>query len=113
MESFRRRAVVVSTILGFGITRLLTSLVFMFRARGRNRLDWLPLVCAATIFVQTLLFWWTLGRLGAQVPQWTFAKFLFLVIQVMALFLASTLIMPTSEAEEGASLRACFDGDGR
>jgi len=43
MDSFRWVAVVLSIILGLGVTRLLSSAVEVFRSRNQAHLDWVPL----------------------------------------------------------------------
>ena len=113
MDTFRWIAVVVSMILGLGVTRLLSSAVAVFKSRRRAAVDWLPLVWALVIFVQQIDFWWSLEELSILVPKWTFAEFLMLVALVLVLFLAAALILPQAEMERGDTLRGFFDRDGR
>jgi hypothetical protein len=113
MDTFRWIAVVVSMILGLGVTRLLSSAVAVFKSRRRASVDWLPLVWALVIFVQQIDFWWSLEELSVLVPKWTFAEFLMLVALVLVLFLAAALILPQAEMERGDTLRGFFDRDGR
>ena len=100
-------------ILGLGVARLLASAAAVFRARRHAILDWLPLVWSVLIFLQQLAFWWSLEELATMTMKWSFPSFLLLVGLVLALFLAAALILPPSEIDEGASLRAYFEKDGR
>jgi hypothetical protein len=113
MDTFRWIAVIVAMILGLGLARLLISAIGIFHARRRARLDWLPLVWAATIFLQEVAFWWNLEAAASRVTNWTLPSFLMLVGLVLALFLAAALILPFNELKEGESLRTFFEQDGR
>lgn len=113
MDTFRWIAVVVSMILGLGVTRLLSSVVAVFKSRHRATMDSLPLIWAAVIFVQQVDFWWSLEELSVLIPRWSFAEFLMLVGLVLLLFLAAALILPQAEMEPGDGLRDYFDQDGR
>lgn len=113
MDTFRWIAVVVSMILGLGVTRLLSSAVAVFKSRHRANMDSLPLIWAAVIFVQQVDFWWSLEELAVLIPRWSFAEFLMLVGLVLLLFLAAALILPQAEMEAGDGLRDHFDQDGR
>jgi hypothetical protein len=113
MEAFRWVTVIVSIILGLGLTRILTSAISVFRARKRASLDWLPLVWAGTIFLQQIGFWWSLDELSKLVPHWSLGAFLFLVCLVLSLFIAAALILPSHDMVKGESLRDYFQMDGR
>jgi hypothetical protein len=110
MDTFRWLAVVLSTIIGLGITRVLSGFVSAFKLRRRARPDWLPLLIAAVILSEILQFWWALAELLNR-PDWTVTDFMLLIALVMQLFLAAALITP-SEAEimEEAGF---FERDGR
>lgn len=70
MGNFRWIAVIGSLILGLGAARLLISAVSIFHAR-RMTLDWLPLVWAATTFLRSVAFWWSLEEAASRVTAWT------------------------------------------
>jgi hypothetical protein len=113
MEAFRWVTVIVSILLGLGLTRILTSAISVFLARKRASLDWLPLVWAGTIFLQQIGFWWSLDELSKLVPHWTLGAFLFLVCIVLSLFIAAALILPSHDMGKDESLRDYFQMDGR
>jgi hypothetical protein len=113
MEAFRWVTIIVSILLGLGLTRILTSAISVFRARKRASLDWIPLVWAGTIFLQQIGFWWTLDELSKLVPHWSLGSFLFLVCLVLSLFVAAALILPSHDMVKDESLRDYFQMDGR
>lgn len=110
MDTFRWLAVVLSTVLGLGITRVLTGFVAAFKMRARTRPDWLPLLLGAVVLAEILQFWWALVELLHRTG-WSATDFVLLVTLVLLLFLAAALIMPTeSDLAEGPGF---FERDGR
>ncbi|SHG11420.1 hypothetical protein SAMN02745157_3639 [Kaistia soli DSM 19436] len=112
MDTFRWMSTVFSLILGLGVARILLASIALFRARGLVRIDWLPCVWAAIIFLQQITFWWSIEELATTIPRWTFPNFLLLVSLVLTLFLAAASILP-SEGFSSGSLRDFFERDGR
>lgn len=110
MDTFRWLAVVLSTILGLGTTRILSGFVSAFKMRRRTRPDWVPLLMGAVVLIEIFQFWWALAEL-LQRQTWSMSDFGLLVALVMVLFLAAALISP-SEADlaEGPGF---FQRDGR
>jgi hypothetical protein len=113
MESFRWIAAALSMILGLAVTRVLSGLVEVFRARSTARLDWIPVAWAMILFVMQLQFWWAVIELQDLVQTWTLASFLLLVSLPLLLFLAAALVLPGQRMEPGDSLAGFFERDGR
>ncbi|MDX2197446.1 MAG: hypothetical protein SF069_00570 [Phycisphaerae bacterium] len=113
MDSFRWITTVLSMILGLGVTRLLSSVIAMFRSRAHSRLDWIPLVWAGCIFVWQLQFWWAIIELPGLVKVWTLGYFLTLVTLTLLLFVAAALVLPPGELAGHESMTAAFERDGR
>ena len=109
MDTFRWLAVVLSAVLGLGVTRVLTGFISVFKMRRRTRPDWLPLLMGAVVLAEMLQFWWALVELLHR-QHWTAIDFLLLVALVMLLFLAA-LIMPTKT--DLAESPGFFERDGR
>ncbi|MBS0640703.1 MAG: hypothetical protein U1E70_00205 [Acetobacteraceae bacterium] len=112
-DTFRWISIAVSIILGLGVARLLTAAVAQFHARRHRTLDWLPITWAATIFLQQLVFWWSLDELIIIVPRWTMGGFALLVGLALMLFLAAALILPHSDTGRTLGMRDFFEEDGR
>jgi hypothetical protein len=113
MDSFRWIAVVLSMILGLGITRLLSSVVEVFRSRNQVELDWVPFVWAGCIFIWQLQFWWGIIELPSLLKAWSLGSFLTLVSLTLLLFVSAGLVLPPSMLEKNDSLKRAFDRDGR
>ncbi len=113
MDSFRWISVVLSLILGFGVTRLLSASVMLFRSRSRAHIDWIPLAWAGCIFLWQLQFWWAIIELPMLVKTWTLGYFLVLIFLTMLLFVSAALVLPDRELKQGESILATFEVDGR
>lgn len=111
MQTLQWISVIMAIILGLGITRLLTALVALFKARRRTTIDWLPLAWAGALFLTQLQFWWALGDLAAIKPAFPYLQFLGLVALPLTLFLAAALLLPFGE--DTANLRGYFEDDGK
>lgn len=110
MDTFRWIAVVLSTVLGLGIARILSGYVAVFKLRAKVGFDWLPLLLSAVVLGEILQFWWAIAELGARTG-WSLADFTILVVLVMLLFLSAALIAPTDgDLDQRTSY---FERDGR
>ena len=110
MDFFRWIAVVLSTILGLGIARILSGFVTVFKARDRVAPDWLSLILAGVILGEFLQFWWALAEL-AKIKSWSLGDFTLLTALAMALFLAAALIVP--DDIHNRDPKESFEKDGR
>jgi len=113
MDAFKWISVVLSMILGLGVTRLLSALVTVFRSRKRAGLDWVPLAWAGCIFLWQLQYWWAIIELPGMMDEWTLGSFLMLVSLTLLLFVSAALVLPFTELKEDDTLRASFERDGR
>ncbi|MCP1625877.1 hypothetical protein [Pseudomonas nitroreducens] len=105
-------AVVFAMLTGLGVTRLLSNGAAAMRSRAVAKLDWLPILWSASIFLTQLDYWWALYELKETVPQWTYPAFLQLLISPLALFFAAAMVMPSSELKPGESHREIFESHG-
>jgi hypothetical protein len=107
MTPFEHLAVLVSIVLGLGLTHLLASVHKVVQARRRVRLYALPLVWVALIFVSQIEWWWALFALRAT-ARWNFFYFLFVLLSPVSLYLASAFALPDIERGEEYDLRAYY-----
>jgi len=112
MESFQWVTGTLMMVSSLGMTRMLTSMVALFRSRSQSQLDWIPMVWALSLFYSLLEFSYALTGLPTTGVAWTFQHFLMLFAVVILLFLASALILPPS-LDKGESMRTSFERDGR
>ena len=94
VDSFRWISVLLSMVLGLGITRLLSSAVAVFRSRGYARLEWVPIAWAASIFIWQIQYWWAVIELAGMHETWLLVEFLALLGLALLLFVTAALILP-------------------
>lgn len=109
---FRWISVALSLVLGFGVTRLLSGGVAMFKSRSIASLDWIPLAWAACIFLWQLQFWWAVIELPSLIKTWHLGQFMILLSLTLLLFIAAALILPSTELKKGENLKDSFERDG-
>lgn len=97
----------VSLVLAIGVTHLLHGVADLVRWRGRVRLDWVPLVWAASLFLVAALYWWSLWDLRG--AEWRFPLFFFMLLAPTLLHVAASLLISTEAVEAGASVQSEFD----
>jgi len=90
---FEYLAVIVSVIVGLGLTRILQGVARIVEARARVRVYWVHLVFTGIVFLSHLLFWWLFWS-SRQVEAWSFFPFLFLLLQPILLYLLADLCFP-------------------
>ena len=100
-EAFNYVAVLVSIIIGLGVTRILTGLSDAIQVGNRPRTYWVHTVWMLNMLIDLMLFWWVLYRWNT-VPQWTFFIFLWVNVAPILLYLASGVLCP-SELEKTGS----------
>ena len=112
LSPFRWIAVTLSLILGFGVTRLLSAAVAMFRSRSDAHLDWIPLVWAGCIFLWQIQFWWAVIELPSLIQVWYVGQYLILPGLGLLLFVPAARVLPSSELAAGERLSESFERDG-
>ena len=60
MDAFSYLSVLLSIILGLGLTQLLTAVGRVIRHRDRVRVDWLPMLWAGVLLVVYVQVWWSM-----------------------------------------------------
>ena len=104
---FEHLTVLVSIVLGLGLTHLLSSLHRVIQASRHVRLYWLSLVWVVLIFVSQIEWWWAIFA-QRQNMQWNFFYFLFVLLSPVSLYLASAFALPDIEPGESYDLREYY-----
>jgi len=107
---FEHISVLISIILGLGLTQLLTSVHRLVQARGRVRGYWLPLLWVALIFVSQVEWWWASFALRDDTV-WNFFYFLFVLLSPVTLYLAAAFALPEFEPGQRYDLREYYFGN--
>ena len=107
MDQFNYLAVLISIILGLGITQLLTGAGRLINLRARVRW-YLPVpVWLVVLLLIHVLTWWTMFGLRTH-GDWTFAGFLVTLLQPIVLYLITALLVPELPAEGPIDLRVSY-----
>jgi len=104
MDNFAYLSVFISLILGLGVTHLLTGAASLIRSRSSFRLWWPTPLWMATTFLIQVQTWWAMFALRT-VEHWSFAAFLIVLLQPVAIFMMAALIVPRVVAGEMTDLR--------
>src|SRR5271154_7461784 len=86
--------VVISIIVGLGITTLLKGFAVFVQHPKRAKVSLLHLGWAASLLLWIIHFWWWEFRLTL-VQQWTFAIYFFVILYAILFYFLSTLLFPS------------------
>jgi len=109
VSPFEHISVLISIILGLGITQLLIGLHRLVQARERVKTYWLSLLWAALIFIAQVEWWWSSYALREETI-WNFFYFLFVLLSPVSLYLAAAFALPDIEKGERYDLREYYYG---
>ena len=107
MSPFEHLSVLISIIIGLGLTHLLASVHRLVQARDRVKLHWLPLLWVVLIFISQVEWWWASFEWRTRV-EWNFFYFLFILQSPVALYLAAAFVLPDVEAGESYDLKQYY-----
>lgn len=112
MDEFNYLSVLISIILGLGITRLLKGLGQQIEFRAEIRSYWPSLCWAMTLLLIHVQTWWSMFGLRF-VTNWSFLAFLVVLLQPIVLYLQAALILPSMIAGEKVDLRRHYYAQSR
>lgn len=99
MDAFSYVMVLVSIIIGLGITHVLSAIgKAIHRARGYGspiRLEAVYLLWVGFLFIWLISFWWWEFKFSQIEIEWTFGLYLFIVGYAVSLFLAAVILLPS------------------
>lgn len=107
MDAFGYLSVLLSIIVGLGVTQILTALGRLIRYRDRVRVDWLPLLWAAVLLVVYVQVWWAMFGMR-RLAEWTFLGFLAVLVPTGTLYMMAAVVLPEQIDEAGIDLRAYY-----
>jgi uncharacterized membrane protein len=108
LSDFDYLSVLISIVLGLGITNLLGGLATLVRRRSHIAMYWPLPVWIVTLFLIHVQTWWAMFGLR-QVPHWSFEAFLVVLMQPVLLYLMSALIVPEpADGETKVDLRETY-----
>jgi hypothetical protein len=102
VNRFEYVMVLISIIIGLGITHVLLGMVGILDRRlentGRIQLSFPHGIWTAFSFVWLVQFWWWEFRFSELDPEWSMTLYLFLVGYAITLFLMAVILIPRSWA---------------
>src|SRR2546423_11354601 len=108
MDAFWYLSVLLSIIVGLGLTQLLTAAGRLIRHRDRVRVDWLPLLWAAVLLVVFVQVWWSMFGLRTY-REWTFTGFLLILAQTCTLYMMAAVALPEQVEGDTVDLAAHYE----
>lgn len=90
--------IVMGTVIGLGLTRLLMGTAGLIQHPQRAKLSLIHLLWVFSISVELILFWWWEYDL-ARLPSWNFGIFAFLIGYAVTLFGLAALLFPDNLGE--------------
>ena len=93
MTTFEYIAVLISIIVGLGITHLLGGLGRLIGNPGKAKVYWVHIAWSLYLFVYLVAFWWWEFRLNT-VEDWTIELYLFLVLYAVLMYLLCVIVYP-------------------
>jgi len=112
VDAFSYLSVLLSIILGLGLTQILTASGRLIRHRERVRADWLPLLWAAVLLIIYVQVWWSMFGLRLH-RDWTFLAFLTVLTQTGTLYLMAAVVLPEQVEDAGVDLRVYYERNHR
>ena len=107
MSEFDYLSVLISIVLGLGLSHVLTSAAQLVRFRTAVRFHAPTLLWLALLFLLHVQIWWAVFELR-NVPEWSFVAFVLVLAIPMIAYLMSVLISPDFDREDVVDLRASY-----
>jgi hypothetical protein len=108
VSTFEFVSVLMSIVVGLGITRILSSLTSLIDHRAKSNLDGISLLWAFNILGMLLIFWWVVVNNWRIREVWSLAGFAALFLYGVGIYFCAALILPRVDSE-GVDLRARFE----
>lgn len=107
MEAFEYLSVLISIILGLALTQLLTGAGRLIRIRDRVAFFTPVAIWMGVLFIIIVQSWWTMFTLRLY-DEWTFDRFLVVLLHPMLVYLLVELITPDVEGGGGVDMKANY-----
>jgi hypothetical protein len=107
LSEFEYISVLLSIIIGLGVTQLLSGIARLLRDGHALRQAWWVLVLVATLLVADFQVWW-ISFAWRAVTDWTFFSYVAFMIQPVLLYLLAYLILPADLHLGGVELSREF-----
>lgn len=93
MALFEYLGVLISVVMGLGITHLLIGTSKLIQQRDTIGAYWVHTLWTVNILIYVLAIWWGMFW-WSRLAEWTFYHFLFVTLYAVALFLLAAMLYP-------------------
>jgi hypothetical protein len=107
MDQFNYLAVLISIILGLGITQILSGVGRLLQSRQHVRLYAPTIGWVVVLLVLHVQTWWAMFGLRT-LGSWSFLAFSVVLLQPIVLYLLAALVLPDASSETAADLHAHY-----
>ena len=107
MDAFSYVSVIISVVIGLGLSQLLTGIAELVKHRRRVKFYWVHLIWVGLTFVGHIFLWWTMWNLRL-VREWNFFSFLLILLPPILLYVAAAFMVPRVESDASINLRQYF-----
>ncbi len=101
-DSFNYVAVLISIVVGLGVTRVLSGLSEVIQAGNRQDRYWIHSVWLINTFVMLMLNWWIFYRWRTAL-EWTAYLFFWVTLSPTLLYLVSSILAPGELEQTGSA----------
>lgn len=109
MTDFEFLSVLISIVIGFGLTHLLAGLGRAFHFRHVNKIDAVHVAWTITVFFVLVLNWWV-TLLWRDFGNWTFAVFFTIVLWTSSFYVLALALYPPHLPED-VNYREMFEAN--
>jgi hypothetical protein len=107
ISAFEYVTILVSIILGLGITKILSSLAELLYDFRKVKFFWVHTIWVILILYIHIQEWFILYELKGY-PAWKLPVFLFVILYPITLFLAASMLFPVINKDEAVDLKVFF-----
>lgn len=107
MSPFEFVTVLISIILGLGITQIMSGVADLIHQWKSVRLYWPHLLWVALVFVLHVQEWWLIYQLKT-VTTWRLPMFLFQVLYPICLFILARILFPMTTDEHATDMKGFY-----
>jgi hypothetical protein len=107
MKTAEYLSVLVSIIVGLGLSQVLSGVANLLVDRRRVRFYWVWAIAVVMTFLANVQFWWSTFSVGDAVAT-NFFSFVYFLLTPIALYLSAVVIVPDFEGEGEIDLKSHF-----
>jgi hypothetical protein len=108
VDTFSYLSVLLSIIIGIGMSQILTTMGRLIQQRDAVRFYWPPLLWAGMLLLIYVQSWWAMFGLRTH-TEWRFLEFVIVLLQTITLYMMAAVVLPDQIEESGVDLRVHYE----